>query len=569
MQDAVIERIKASWPLSRFFEEVCAVEFTRTGEGFSGKCPFHEDTSPSLQINTKKQVWHCFGCDKGGDLLNAIEYHLGIPFQEAVEWAADRLGIETKPAAKGKVKLALAQAVNEYHHRLRQNPPALYLVTLPEGRRGLTMETIARFRIGWDGEYYSIPITTPAGTVSNLKMVHPDNDHQPRMKFFVRGKAKEWFPAEAFKEHSEVIAVGGEWDALRMQQEGFSNAVCWLTGESGLTADTAAEAKGKRITLLLDADEPGRAASRKCGMMLTQAGATVLTVDWMQGEWGKDATDWLRTSGAETLKGLLQEAQPPAGGTARMGGCIYWEAEDGYYRQYEGKEASIRITDFIIRYQTIWKPHGGSDPPAIEGTIFKGTQRIPFYFKTDDMADSRKFRQELMRLSPQLSFSVAHLSELSAVLAELNAACPIYESVMGPGYVGDTFITPSVIVRGGQCIPNNGEIHVVNDSPVVMAYALAMPPQNRKDAINALMALLSVHDYKASIAGLAHCVLAPTMKYMGATPYTLYITGPTGVGKTMLAKCLMNLWMDLDPMAAEHGKVLSAHSTPNSLQRIG
>lgn len=567
---ADLERMKEVLPLAAFFEDI-GVELRGSGEDLTGLCPFHPDKdTPSLIVHPGKGTFHCFGCSAGGDLFSAVQLHLNCDFKESVAWVADKTGVPVEPPVKEGSRLPLPKAVEEFHVKLRHNPEAMEYLTSATGKRRLNAETVARFKLGWDGEWYSVPYADGDGRAENIKMIHPDKAHEPRQKFYAKGKAVKWFPADAFAQHSELVAVGGEWDALKMQQEGFGGAVCWGYGEGGLKAEVAVLAKGKRVTLLLDADEAGRAATRRSASLLMQAGASVQVVEWQKGDWGKDATDFLISRGADELRRLIQDAVPPAGGVARMGGYVYWEGEDGYYRGKEGKDEDqgIRLTDFAIRYNVVWEAEAGAGKPQIDGLIVRGGKSYPFLWDSDVFADNRKFAQELLKLCPLASFSASHLGDVRVVLSQLNPNVPQFSSVSGPGYAGMTYVTPTVLVREGQCLPNAGQIRVLNEEPSVKAYDLEMPPQKTKLAVDALMQVLSVHDYAVTVPILAHLVSAPVIKRIAGNYYCMYITGATGVGKTMVCKCLMNLFMTVNPMAADTGKILAAIGTANSLERI-
>lgn len=82
--------------------EVNIVQFLE-GEGFSPKklgsiyriqCPFHDDSTPSVSISTEKNVWHCFGCQKGGSLITFIELLQGVSRLKAVQYILEKLGIQ-------------------------------------------------------------------------------------------------------------------------------------------------------------------------------------------------------------------------------------------------------------------------------------------------------------------------------------------------------------------------------------------------------------------------------------------------------------------------------------------
>jgi DNA primase len=67
------------------FMKACGIELTQVGGNYRGHCPFHDDTTPSLTVNPKENLWNCFGCDKGGDNIRFVQLFDRISFNEAVE----------------------------------------------------------------------------------------------------------------------------------------------------------------------------------------------------------------------------------------------------------------------------------------------------------------------------------------------------------------------------------------------------------------------------------------------------------------------------------------------------
>lgn len=67
------------------FMKACGIELKQVGGNYRGHCPFHEDTTPSLTVNPKENLWNCFGCDKGGDNIRFVQLFDKISFAEAVE----------------------------------------------------------------------------------------------------------------------------------------------------------------------------------------------------------------------------------------------------------------------------------------------------------------------------------------------------------------------------------------------------------------------------------------------------------------------------------------------------
>ena len=77
-------------------------QLRRVGSRWTGRCPFHDERTPSFSVNAADKLFYCFGCGKGGDLITFVRESEGLDFTEAVEWLADRTGValeyeETSP----------------------------------------------------------------------------------------------------------------------------------------------------------------------------------------------------------------------------------------------------------------------------------------------------------------------------------------------------------------------------------------------------------------------------------------------------------------------------------------
>ena len=153
--DADIERMKAEVSLVRLVE-ASGVTLEKRGADHVGRCPFHDDKTPSLVVTPAKNLWRCFGaCDAGGDVIAWVMKREGVSFRHAVEllksdYAPDlekRSGSApaTAPVARSTVaKLPtlatpaedaelLNEVVGYYHTALKQTPEALAYLE----RRGL------------------------------------------------------------------------------------------------------------------------------------------------------------------------------------------------------------------------------------------------------------------------------------------------------------------------------------------------------------------------------------------------------------------------------------------------
>ena len=134
-------------------------DLRRVGTRWTGLCPFHEERTPSFSVNAEEKLFHCFGCQKGGDAIGFVMETEGLDFPEAVEALADRFGVELKreredPQEEERRKrrerlLALLERTTGFY--------ATFLWEAPEAKRardylagrGLGEEVLRAFRVGY------------------------------------------------------------------------------------------------------------------------------------------------------------------------------------------------------------------------------------------------------------------------------------------------------------------------------------------------------------------------------------------------------------------------------------
>ncbi len=130
------------------------VPLKKSGREYKACCPFHAEKTPSFWVSPDKQFYHCFGCGKHGTALGFLMEHDHLPFPEAVEELATRLGLEV-PREGGAPQSArrpdeplyelLARVARFYAEQLQREPRAREYLS----QRGLTSETVERFAIGY------------------------------------------------------------------------------------------------------------------------------------------------------------------------------------------------------------------------------------------------------------------------------------------------------------------------------------------------------------------------------------------------------------------------------------
>src|SRR5262245_38506943 len=160
--ESEIERLKKEISVERL-ATARGVELKKHGADLIGRCPFHEERTPSLVISPSKNLWHCLGaCQAGGSVIDWVMKAEGVSFRHAVELLRADLPImspSTKVVKASVVrKLAapvsadaddqelLAQVVGYYHETLKQSPEALAYL---EGRGLVSSEMIDRFKLGF------------------------------------------------------------------------------------------------------------------------------------------------------------------------------------------------------------------------------------------------------------------------------------------------------------------------------------------------------------------------------------------------------------------------------------
>ena len=139
------------------------ISLKKTGQNYTGRCPFHSEKTPSFVVSPGKQIFHCFGCATGGNVITFLMKYESITFPEAVKRLAHDAGIEIaerhRKGERGeKFLYEVNKAAADYYYKVlsaakEAEPARNYLLA-----RGLSIETMKRFKIGysinsWNGAY--------------------------------------------------------------------------------------------------------------------------------------------------------------------------------------------------------------------------------------------------------------------------------------------------------------------------------------------------------------------------------------------------------------------------------
>ncbi|HWG73339.1 MAG TPA: DNA primase [Acidimicrobiales bacterium] len=153
------------------------IALRRVGRRWVGLCPFHMEKSPSLSINAEDGFFHCFGCQKGGDVITFVRDLEHLDFVEAVEKLAARAGITLRYDERAghdgqqrtRITEALEAAIDWYHQRLMSGADGAAARAYLRAERGYDGDVVRRYRLGWAPEGWNQLVRSlkvPAATLA-------------------------------------------------------------------------------------------------------------------------------------------------------------------------------------------------------------------------------------------------------------------------------------------------------------------------------------------------------------------------------------------------------------------
>jgi DNA primase catalytic core len=358
-----VERLKREVSVQRL-AEARGIKLTRHGADLLGKCPFHDDRTPSLVITPAKNLWHCLGaCNAGGTAIDWVMRAEGISFRHAVELLrADHLPLAAAPIQPVKIgtvrklpppvardaddQVLLLQVTDYYNETLKQSPEAKkYLAS-----RGLTSpEIIDRFKLGFANrtlgyrlpaknraagaqmrgrlqqlgilresghEHFNgslvIPVLNTEGEVVEMygRKITPNLREGTPDHLYLPGAHRGVWNDEALAASKEIILCESLIDALSFWSAGLRHVTASY-GVNGFTADhrAAFEKHGtERVYIAYDRDEAGEKAAAALAEELIEMGIECFRVQFPK---GMDANEYaLKVQpAAKSLGVLLNKAE--------------------------------------------------------------------------------------------------------------------------------------------------------------------------------------------------------------------------------------------------------------------
>jgi len=353
--DEFIEEIRVNNDITDVVSEYVRLE--KKGRYFFGLCPFHNEKTPSFSVTPDMQIFNCFGCNKGGNVIHFIMSIENLDFVEAIKYLAERAGIELpdNDNSKGAEELKLKNDILSVNKYAAQNFYNNLIST--EGlsakkyleNRGIKYSTIRKFGLGYSfplgnnlykllqekgfnndaiiksglvlkgkkGDYFDrfrnklmFPIFDVRGNVIGFGGRSLDNSLPKYMnspETLVYSKGRNLYAlniAKNFKE-KKLIIVEGYIDVITLHQNGIINSVASLG--TALTENQGRLLKkyAEETIISFDADTAGQTATMKSLDLLANIGCKVKVLSIPD---GKDPDEYVRKNGAEGFIKLIDKS---------------------------------------------------------------------------------------------------------------------------------------------------------------------------------------------------------------------------------------------------------------------
>lgn len=332
------------------------VHLKRSGRNYFGLCPFHNEKSPSFAVSPDKQIFHCFGCGVGGNVIHFISKIEGINFRESIELLAERanivlpklenVGDNKTQELKEKIYQINKETAYFYHENLYK--PTAKMAQEYVKKRKLNNSTLKEFLIGYSGNFNELynflkskGFSDEAILASDLvnkndrgqyidrfrhRLMFPIQDVRGRIIAFggrvlddskpkyinspenlVYIKGRHLFGLYNAKKHDtkKILIVEGYMDVISLHQRGITNVVASLG-----TAMTEAQGRllrrsSEQIVLGYDADGAGQEAIIRGLEILRNLGCDVRV---LQISGAKDPDEYVTKYGPERLVKCIDDA---------------------------------------------------------------------------------------------------------------------------------------------------------------------------------------------------------------------------------------------------------------------
>ena len=335
------------------------VRLQKKGNTYFGLCPFHSEKTGSFSVSPHKQMFYCFGCGVGGNVLTFVQKYENFTFQEAMEMLADRVGValpkyemtsaQKKEADKRSRLLEINKEAAKYFYTLLRNPRGERAYKYFKNRE-LTDETMQKFGLGYSDQYsddlyrylkskgYEDEILKESGLITmdevrgghdkfwNRAMfpimdIHnhvigfggrvmgdgePKYLNSPETKIFDKSRNLYGLNIARSTRKDQLLLCEGYMDVIALHQAGFDNAVASLG--TALTSGHANLLKRytKEVYLTYDSDGAGIKAALRAIPILKEVGIVTKIINMQP---YKDPDEFIKNLGAEEYQKRIDTAE--------------------------------------------------------------------------------------------------------------------------------------------------------------------------------------------------------------------------------------------------------------------
>lgn len=458
----LIDQILSQTEISELISAVVPL-FKKSGDNLFGLCPFHQEKTPSFSVNKRKQIFHCFGCGKGGNAIAWLMAYEHISFPESVRRLAEKAGIKVQrytPSYDNTLIETLYQihqfAQDFFFQYLRQkNHPLASIGMSYLFKRGLHPNTIDDSGIGlsppnWDdftkiainegyseehlllaglcgkndrGELYDrfrerimFPIQNLTGRIVGFggRILTTKNDtakyvNSPESPIYRKGELLYGMPwaRDSIRKEDTSIVVEGYLDLITLHQGGILNTVA--TSGTALTSKQAQLLRrfSPKVIIVYDGDSAGQKAALRGSDVLLSEGLDVRICILPDGH---DPDTYVKKQGAEKFYLLLSSSKE-------------WLDFQLQNAQENGKLTSPATTILVIRdlvqvikniqdltQQELWIRLLNQKMGISESSIRKELEKVSHHRKFDDTSEREGTHQEINSAKSAfiLSFFIRH-----------------------------------------------------------------------------------------------------------------------------------------------------------------
>lgn len=335
------------------------VKLQKKGANYFGLCPFHNEKSPSFSVSPGKQMYYCFGCGAGGNVLTFVMEYENYTFQEALQSLADRAGVtlpkmeyskEAREQAEFRARLLEVnkQAANYFYYQMKQ-PQGKIAYEYFHDKRKLTDETMLRFGLGYSNKTsddlyrflkekgYDDAFLSQTGLVTieerggrdkfwnrvmfpimdvNNRVIgfggrvmgdgEPKYLNSPETKLFDKSRNLYGLNYARTTREKYMLVCEGYLDVISMHQAGFTNAVASLG--TAFTSQHAGVLKRytDQVILTYDSDGAGIKAALRAIPILRDAGISARVLNMKP---YKDPDEFIKNMGADAFKERIAQAK--------------------------------------------------------------------------------------------------------------------------------------------------------------------------------------------------------------------------------------------------------------------